>query len=481
MLMRTLLLFSYIITCHYCEGQQWGKPTESVHPDTLWAADDSFRMQFIYASVPDEDIYTYAVSRRDTCDLGTDGTHDLKLQVSTLSDTLVIPYTNLPMAQVLYIPIASPKGKTVYRLHFNSTCNAFTKEYVAAHDNTVEFEIPEVYELANIIWILSPKGIATTNIDTTDAYYKRVKEYFKPHMNHPVFAKFNFPDSIKYDKYYDFRENSYTYKFCNDDVDSKLVCEGPYYYVMGDDWDNFTHMFSDLLPLVEDFAKQSTYRKFYKDNNAYYRQLIQRQEQLMPLRKMWTWLEAEFPASKFNSYKVVFSPLITGSHSTQNFSDYIGGKLFREAVMFVCGPESRDADKKLTEEQKTGLQSGIVFTEIDHNYVNPASNKYRKTIDSVLSNTKYWAESKASGWYRSSIEIFNEYMTHSVFCLYIADNYDSATAAYVINKREELMVKWRGFTRFKEFNTALMEIRERNRDERVVELYPEIIAWCRQQ
>src|SRR5690606_2091926 len=134
--------------------------------------------------------------------------------------------------------------------------------------------------------------------------------------------------------------------------------------------------------LVEDFARQSGFRKFYKSNAAYYARQIKRQKELMPVRNMWQWLEEKFPGTKYQSYKIVFSPLIGGSHSTQNFVAYYEDSFFKESVMFVCGPDRYDQSAELSEKQKEGLLSGIVFTEIDHNYVNRVSYKFRKTIDS---------------------------------------------------------------------------------------------------
>lgn len=107
--------------------------------------------------------------------------------------------------------------------------------------------------------------------------------------------------------------------------------------------------------------------------------------QLLPVRPMWTWLEREFPNTRYQSYRIVLSPLIGGSHSTQRYFAEDGAKVFGENVMFVCGTAHLDAIPTLGEKQKEGLMSGIVFTEIDHNYVNPATEKHYATLDSIFS------------------------------------------------------------------------------------------------
>ena len=120
--------------------------------------------------------------------------------------------------------------------------------------------------------------------------------------------------------------------------------------------------------------------------------------------------------------------------------------------------------------------SGIVFTEIDHNYVNPATNNYIKPVDSIFSNPNIWTkQGSGSNFYLSPVGVFNEYMTWAVFCLYVKDRYDKATANLVIEERESLMVEKRNFVKFKAFDEALLKLKQEHRELRVVDLYPYIL------
>ena len=193
----------------------------------------------------------------------------------------------------------------------------------------------------------------------------------------------------------------------------------------------------------------------------------------MPIQNMWQWLEKEFP-QRMNAYKIIFSPLIGGSHSTQRFyNGFFQNPDYEECIMFVNSPSSLDEESEYSEQLKEGLMSGIVFTEIDHNYVNPTSKKNRGSIKTLIQNKDFWATAKAQNNYGSEYAIFNEYMTHSLFCLYVKENYPTKIAEQIIENRVQLMNR-RGFIRFQSFNDRLLEFTA-NRTQKIVESYADII------
>ncbi len=446
---------------------------ENKYPATLYSPNDSFAVKFSYTS----DKSYLQFKDKDTVDMGSDGAAGLSATIFYGKDSVNIPYNNLPFTEVYWINLQSPNARTVYRLHFNKVTASFTEGYIRENTNNTQFEIPEVYELANIIWTISPSGQRANNLNKEGEYYKKVMAYFKPFLNHPIFKKLDLPEDDYMGKYYDFRENSFCYSFNNE----KIEIKGPYYYVSGNNWENHNSLFKELLPLTEDFAEKSNFRKFYKDNEEYYNTQIKEEEIIMPVKKMWAWLEDQFP-DRYNSYKVVFSPLISASHSTQNFGTFINNIYFSETVMFVAGPGIFEKDKQITAKQKEGLASGIVFTEIDHNYVNPISYKYKRIIDSIFSRRDIWTSSGGdTKFYDNPMAVFNEYMTHAVFCLYILDNYNQADADFIIKVRESLMVNVRHYIKFKEFNQTLIDLYKKDRNTKVSLLFNQILIWCRTQ
>lgn len=445
---------------------------EETIPEIYYSNSDTIRYKF--SNYPK--TYKLYLRGNDTVSPGTDNSEGIIMTAYIGNDTLQIYGDNFPYSKRSFVTIQTPKGKSVVAFRYNSVSSNFPQEYMDKNEGKINFEIPEVYELANIIWTLSPSGNSAKDLNKNSKYFNEIETYFKPYLNHPIFKKLDFDEDKYFENYYDFRENSFIYKFNED----KIINGGNYNYVMGNDRNNFNNLFKELIPLIEDFAKQSNFRKFYSSHQKYYSKEIKRLRELLPVRSMWTWLENGFPNKKINSYKIVTSPLIGGSHSTQIFNtrNPKTNSYFSEVVMFVCGSDRYDSDKKLTEKQKAGLMSGVIFTEIDHNYVNRESTKYKDKIDRIYTKENHWLSDKEQ-FYNNPMLVFNEYMTHSLFCLWVSDYFDEETANFVINAREDLNIHKRNFCNFKEFNQELIKLYKSNPNSKIVDLFPLIIEWSK--
>jgi hypothetical protein len=471
---------SFFLICSvFISGTVLAQDKFDTYPQTFVVNKDSFALRW---GNTDIDKYKFA---SDTANFNSGAVKGSFFVVFYNNDSVVLKYKNkIPYGQYTYFNFIAKGEKKTIRLGFDSQSSIFTKEQIQQTTGKVLFDIPEVYELANIIWTLSPTGARAKDLNKQGSYYNKMVAHFKPYLNHPVFKALDFPDSTYFINYYDFRENSFAFNFQDPkpgSTNTRLLFNGPYYHIWGNELAD-SSLFGKLKPLVEDFAKKSQFRQFYKNNLATYQKDIEREKSLLPVKQMWSWLEQQFPTINYQSYRIVFSPLIGGSHSTQNFWSDNDGKDFRQTVMFICNADRVDTVTVFSEKQKEGVLSGVVFTEIDHNYVNRITNKYRKAIDSVFSNKSVWVkEGLSKNFYSGPVNIFNEYMTWSVFCLYVLDNYNKTDADIVINERETRMVDKRDFIRFREFNNALIKIRKENAALTVAELYPFIINWCRQQ
>ena len=354
---------------------------------------------------------------------------------------------------------------TCWSQYSNSKIKAnYSKEYIDKNKGRVIVEIPEIFELANIAIAVTDYGLTNPHrVYKKGEYYERVLRHFLPFKKHPLISNIEFSDEkMSHYYYYTFRENSFCYEFKNDSI----IHSGIYPFGFPT-WNS--DIFKKHIRLIEEFAEKSQFRKFYKNNLQYYREQIQEFKEKVPIKKMWIWLEKNFP-HRYDCYKIVFSPLIYASHSTLSFEN----DDFKEIVIFVSGPEIyKDEYSGKVEE---ALLSRVVFTEIDHNYVNPVADQYLERVNKAFSDVNKW--NKQSG-YGFPLLISNEYMTWAVFTLYAYDNYERKDFEIINQRVVKSMVEYRNFVLFKQFNEKLLELYlNRKGGETIPDLFCKILDWA---
>ena len=184
-------------------------------PEIYYSNSDS--IHFKYSNYPE--IFTLDLSKNDTISPGGKTSKGIELFAFIGKDTLTIKGDNYPFGRKSYVTIQSPKGKTVVIFRFNASTSNFSQEYIIKNQSKIAFEIPEVYELANIIWTLSPNGKEASNLQKDTKYYKKVLKYFKPYLSHPIFKNLSLENKDEYTrKYFEFRENSFIYEFNGNEI-----------------------------------------------------------------------------------------------------------------------------------------------------------------------------------------------------------------------------------------------------------------------
>lgn len=437
----------------------------------IWAENDSVTIK--------EYGYTYreCISKsKDSLSYGTSDNLNIIKIFSDNSDTIFLKHRNAPFEERFYVKVNSPKGSVVIEYNFWESRSNLTKEYFNKNYGKVNIELPEAFELANVAYSITKDGLQNRNkVFHEGTYYQEVINYFSSFKKHPLIKKLDVDGDI----YSTLRDNSICYEFKN----NKLIV-GLYNIVEGKEIkDNY---FTQLLPLIQDFADRTKFQDFYKSHESYYQKLIEEENTQVPIKKMWTWLEREF-INKKDTYKVIFSPLINSSHRTQGFSLISNGKFQHEVIMLICGT-NRYKSSKLSPKQIEGQLSRILFTEIDHNYVNPKTDRMGKQIIPIFKQNK-WIDSTANdrdgfnylktGGAKS---VFNEYMTWATFTLYLHDNFSKEDFDFINKSAEKLMIEGRRFVRFKEFNEKLLDIYlARKEGEKVSDMYPKILEWASSQ
>ena len=344
----------------------------------------------------------------------------------------------------------------------------FSKGYIDQNTGKYQVYSPKVHELVNISVALTNIGKLDSNMVYMESdYYKRMRTHFDPYKNHALIDSLNqhitevFGTST-YNYYYNIRMNACMYSF-----DEEQIVNVSPYDRLGFGGEN---LLTDLLPLLEDFSAISNFETFYQENENYYESLIDTYYELVPIDKMWDWVEAKFP-QRYEAYKIYFSPLVNGAHSTPKFSD----NDYKETIMFIDAPTFGD---EYTSVEKETILTRIVFTEIDHNYVNPTTDAFSE-IGSLMDPLECW-NNGAQG-YDSSYFTFNEYMTWAVFTLYLYDNFDTETFEERNRNEAYFMANGRGFIKYQAFNEVALNWYKRNPDAPLKELYPVMFEWIRNE
>lgn len=399
----------------------------------------------------------------------------------TLSDGRHTTEFALQTGQKIYIDVELPT-LSPYRLNITGIePNAqFSDAYIKEHRGKITVQIHEVGELANIMLALHPDAEKDHNMfDTKTEYYKRVKKHFAPYLDHPALQAIRkhmdapvynpqqqayiFPiPAYKY--YYALKMNACAYSF---DKDGHIRHTGMVQQI-GKSWNDFDPM-TDLA-LFEDFAKVSGFRDFYRANQSYYNSLLSSFHKISPVDKMQKWLDTKFGFG-YDSYMIFFSPL---NHGAQAATQFTQGD-FKQTFMFICkSPEYPEYTPSLNE-----LLSGwIVFTEIDHNYVNPVSDKNLAYIERTFSNRDKWAQGEVTQAYPDPYTVFNEYMTFGLYTLYAIDHYEEEEVMTFLPMFESMVENVRGFIRFKDFNRAMLDRYRKNPDTDMTSLFQYMMYWA---
>lgn len=351
----------------------------------------------------------------------------------------------------------------------------FDKRYRDAHRGRTLVEIPEVYELVNVAIAMTPTGIQDKNLVYQNSdYYARVRAWFDKHAGHPLLAALDEALRKNPNVYFSLKMNGYAFEF---DPKGRIVQSKVY------DRTGFRNERSNTLrPYLaglQSFADATKFREFYRANLATYREQIAFYRDTADIAEMKRWLDRNFPASNdYDTYKIIFSPLVAYNQSTTWFES----NGFKELQPHVNFPYPQDfkrfSSDRLSPQAEVVFRGNIVFTEINHGYINPEADKYADRISKAISNRDRWVDkSKGPGYYGGN-GVFNEYMNWGLVSLRIADYAPREEQDKMIAAVDRMMTKGRGFPQFEEFDKFLVALYRNHRPgQTLADLYPQIIEW----
>lgn len=352
----------------------------------------------------------------------------------------------------------------------------FDARYQAAHRGKISVEIPEVYELVNVAIAMTSTGLSdSTLVYHHSDYYEAVRAWFDPYREHPALLALDEVLARNRASYARLKMNGYAFEF---DEDGRIVQSEVY------DRTSFRSERSNSLrpyiPRLQEFADLSNFREFYRRNEPTYADQIAFYEQEADVEAMLAWLDGNFPASSgYDTYKVIFSPLVAYSQS----ATWLESNGFRELQAHVNYPYPRDVaratrENPLSKEAETVYRGSIVFTELNHGYINPEADRYGDRVTRAISQRDHWVDAGRESNYYPGIATFNEYMNWALVSLRVVDLAPAAEQATLIGMVDGMMVNGRGFPEFAAFDAFLVDLyRNRSPGQTVADLYPRIIEW----
>jgi len=351
----------------------------------------------------------------------------------------------------------------------------FDEHYQSAHRGKIDIQIPEVYELVNVAIALTELGQKNSNyVYQNSNYYKNMREWFDPFKAHNLVTKLDSLFKSNSGFYASIKMNGNAFVF---DDNNKIIQSNIY------DRTGFAgNRNNSLRPYLEDmqsFADASGFRSFFKKHRSIYENQIAFYRDTADVREMERWLNGHFPdADPYDYYNIIFSPLVSYNQSVTWFES----NDFRELQPHVNFPYPADfrGDSRETfpEESERIFRGNIVFTELNHGYINPEADKYFQRVARAVSNRDKWVEKSRPDNYYSGNAVFNEYLNWGLVCLRFIDYTPEEEHDKMFSRVERMMVKSRGFIMFEEFNRFLTALyKNRKAGETLADLYPHIISW----
>jgi len=327
-----------------------------------------------------------------------------------------------------------------------------------AQDN-IKIEMKESYELSNIILALTQYGRTDRwDVQKVTPYYDDVLKYFEPVKNHPLLDSVNY-SRAEWKKFLGFRTDMYAFSF---DQNGKLKRDYPF--------NSFGPIEVDKnIDLINDFVLKSNYRQFYKNHKDFYDKIISNYKEYYFVNKSIQFLDKVAEKSNNESlknYVIAISPLVGGQNCHRDVDRTTTVDFPNISKDLILGNLENDYCTRIVENH-------TLFTEMDHGYINPISDKYEKLITSNFNLTKWDKESGYQG-----INSFNEYMTWAVYDLFIKENFPEVA--------DSIALQWqyqnasRGFIAQNLFAKKVSELYFKQKGNRSIEnIYKPLLKWCK--
>lgn len=329
---------------------------------------------------------------------------------------------------------------------------------VYSQDN-VKIELTESYELSNIILALTQYGRTDKwDVQKIPPYYDDVLKYFEPVKNHPLLDSVNYSKQ-EWEKFLGFRTDMYAFSF---NQNGSLKRDYPF--------NSFGTVEVDKnIDLINDFIMKSNYRQFYKEHIDFYKRIVSNYKEYYFLDKAISFLDKVAEKSKLDSrkkYIIAISPLVGGQNCHRDIDSLTTIDFPYISEDLILGNLASNLNTRI-------IDNHSIFTEMNHGYINPISDKYQELITRNF-NLEKW--DKESGYH--GINSFNEYMTWAVYDIFIQENFQEVS--------DSISLQWqyqnvsRGFIGQNLFSEKVSELYFKSKSKKIEEIYEPLLKWCKE-
>ncbi len=333
--------------------------------------------------------------------------------------------------------------------------------HTQAQENVI-IELPETYELSNIILSLTKYGQSDKyEVMKGTKYYDDVLAYFEPVKNHPLLDSVDYSRE-KWDYYLSFRTDAYAFAFDENNRLKRVID----FYSMS----TSITPFDNHLGLINDFVEKSGFRKFFASKKDFYNHMIQNYKQYYYVNESMEFLNTKIgrPQQYNNSTTLatVLSPLVGRMNCHRDVDSLTSADFISASADFINGVAADNIIPRV-------VDNHMLFTEMDHGYVNPISDKYESLITENFNNA-IW--DKGSGYPGSAC--FNEYMTWAVYDLFVQDRFPELADSVALQWQYQNAS--RGFFAQNLFAQKVIELYNDSDGNGLEKIYEPLLKWCKE-
>lgn len=325
---------------------------------------------------------------------------------------------------------------------------------------SVEVDIPEVQELVLAVYALSLQDCPEYHsIDTTTHYYQQTMQWFKAATDEEWVRRFG--RKMKR-KFYHFRMDACNYQMsANGQI---TAAQQPSHLSWGR-----KDVLKKYIPKLEEWGLENGFWGFYQSQRKYFDSLLWIANTDMAYQRQLNWLVQRGSFYPRN-VRVFFSPYSRGRHCTHQYEH--DGCI--DIAVFTSAPYTSviAEDKQLY----TILYQRMFFTEFDHHWVRTETFRLSSEVRRVFWPISDWAAAEVRRYYRTSLDVFDEYMTWALFLLFVKDEYGTGIFEKV-SERVYIQMQNRGFFRFREFSDAMF-MADANKKRSIRYLSTAMLDWC---